>query len=593
MNSNFPLGVCLIQNLRLNAARPSAYPQYLLEILDHAGIPYQPIAADQLADSLDSIRILITVGEAVPDENLRQKLSRWLKEGGAWLALAGTAGMPGELGVEHVAPPPFGSLAMTPFRLLGEGYLQPSSQSDHLTGPLPRPLHFFNGIVVKPAGASVLASCLDPHQRRTTHPAICQHSPGKGTAILLAPDLPGTIVHIQQGRAITRDGFAAPDGSAPISDGVLKSDDGQVLDWEFDRGPLPAAGSSDTETFYAFLDPIADYWRNILLRTLFHLAHKADIPLPMLWLYPGNAPATALLSHDSDLNIDATAERMLSVLDELKLHSTWCIILPGFNPAILAKARAAGHELATHFDAMEEGQVWSRANFRRQVAELTALFDTVPVSNKNHYLRWEGDDEFWHWCVEEGLQLDQSKGPSKIGGSGFNFGTCHPHFPLSRQGKPIDVLSLPTLTQDLPITAPIELADALLSGTLAVHGVMHVLFHQAHIDKPGVADAIRRIVRQSRSQGVQWRTASQINAWERARRSIRWISCDRIGDGLAIRLVSAVALKEATMLIPRFIRVATANGKLANTTTVERYGRKMTSVALDIHANQEIMLELK
>lgn len=592
MSDPFPLGVCLIQNLRPNAARPSAYPQYVLEILDHAGVPYQRIAPDRLADSLASIRILITVGEAVPDENLRQKLSRWLKGGGSWLAVAGTAGMPAELGVTHVAPPPFGTLALTPFRLLGEGYMQPSDTAVHLVGsvpgPLPRPLHFFNGIVVEPAGATVLAYCLDPHQRRRTHPAICEFASGQGTAILLAPDIPGTIVHIQQGRAITRDGIAAPDGTAPVSDGVLKTDDGMVLDWDFDRGPVPGAQTSP-----AFVDPVADYWRTVLLRTLHHLCQKANVALPMLWLYPQNAPAMALLSHDSDGNSDARAEMMLAVLDELKINSTWCIILPGYSPQVLAKVKAAGHELATHFDAMEEGQVWSRENFRRQVSELNALFGQKAVSNKNHYLRWEGDDEFWHWCAQEGIQLDQSKGPSKIGCSGFNFGTCHPHFPLARDGKTIDVLSLPTLTQDLPVTAPVELADALLAGTLAVHGIMHVLFHQGHIDKPQVADTIRRIVRESQSKGVLWRTAAQINTWERTRRQIKWTGFEARGDKITIRLTSPAAMKDATILIPRFVKSATANGQPTAMTTVDRYGGKMTAVTFDIIANQETLLELR
>ena len=62
MSISLPLGVCLIQNARKNAARPSAYPQYILEILDHAGIPYQLIAPEELADALASIRIVITVG---------------------------------------------------------------------------------------------------------------------------------------------------------------------------------------------------------------------------------------------------------------------------------------------------------------------------------------------------------------------------------------------------------------------------------------------------------------------------------------------------------------------------------------------------
>src|SRR5688500_20191428 len=72
-----------------------------------------------------------------------------------------------------------------------------------------------------------------------------------------------------------------------------------------------------------------------------------------------------------------------------------------------------------------------------------------PVTNKNHYLRWENDTDIWDWCAKHGIGLDQSKGASKTGEAGFNFGTCHTYFPARFDGSVIDVLELPTPTQDL------------------------------------------------------------------------------------------------------------------------------------------------
>ncbi|MCW3098098.1 MAG: hypothetical protein JWL77_3716, partial [Chthonomonadaceae bacterium] len=91
----------------------------------------------------------------------------------------------------------------------------------------------------------------------------------------------------------------------------------------------------------------------------------------------------------------------------------------------------AGHELAMHYDAMSDGLPWCRDQFTRQFHALETLFrGQRPVSNKNHYLRWEGDTELFTWCEEHGIQLDQTKGASKTGEAGFNFGTCHPFFPV-------------------------------------------------------------------------------------------------------------------------------------------------------------------
>ena len=56
----------------------------------------------------------------------------------------------------------------------------------------------------------------------------------------LAVDVTGTVVRIQQGIAVTRDGVSSPDGTAPIADAVLKSSDAAACSIEiFDRQPLP------------------------------------------------------------------------------------------------------------------------------------------------------------------------------------------------------------------------------------------------------------------------------------------------------------------------------------------------------------------
>src|SRR5581483_1526368 len=99
--------------------------------------------------------------------------------------------------------------------------------------------------------------------------------------------------------------------------------------------------------------------------------------------------------------------------------------------------------------------------FVAQLRQLAQMFGETPTSNKNHYLRWEGDTEFFDWCVRRGIRLDQSKGVSKTGSAGFNFGTCHPYRAVDPEERVLPVLELPTPTQDLVVFAPESLGAPL------------------------------------------------------------------------------------------------------------------------------------
>ena len=146
--------------------------------------------------------------------------------------------------------------------------------------------------------------------------------------------------------------------------------------------------------------------------------------------------------------------------------------------------------------------------------------------------------------MRAGIQLDQTKGPSKTGGIAFTFGTCHPYFPVDPAGRLLDVLELPTLTQDMLLTSPMAALAPMLDGVLSAHGVLHLLFHPAHIAKPGQTDAFLASVAAGRAAGLEWWTAAEINAWERARRQARWSTF----DGAFNLKTGASALPGATLL---------------------------------------------
>lgn len=539
-----PFGVCVFPQRAPNLPRLVVVPDYVHVILGHAGLAYRRVDPERLTRELRRLRLLLTVGDADLAAQDRARLSSWVAEGGIWISIAGLCGLPEIFGLDLESPACPGAWGSAPGVTLGEGYSVAAKTSYPAAAGLARPLHHFGGLAVRAAGADVLATVLDRHQRPTERVSVAEHRVGKGRTLFVAADVTGSVVRVQQGFAITRDGVSSPDGLAGVCDGVLKSDDGAVLDWDFDRDPVPAAPG-----LRAFLDPVADRWRELLLRTIFHAAGILGLRVPLLWLYPRRLPALAHMSHDSDNNDPRLATMLLETLAQLGIRSTWCIIPPGYPRPVIHEIRAAGHELAMHFDTMSGNGVWSRRRFTDQHRRLSRLFDgRPPVTNKNHFLRWEGDCDLWHWCAETGVLLDQSKGASKPGEAGFNFGTCHPYVPVDPAGSLLDVLELATPTQDLAFFAPVALLEPLLDAATRHHGILHLLFHPAHIERNGVAAAISHASEQAGKAGLEWWTASEISRWERARRSTRWSSWSQTQDGVRVALNADSTLEESTLL---------------------------------------------
>jgi hypothetical protein len=570
MIEQLPIGVCVLPEKGPNTARTVTYPNYIFEILNHAGIFHQRVESEQIEHSLQQLKLLVTIGEADFGASLQSKLAQWIEAGGAWLAIAGTCGLDDLLGVSRVKPA-IGSWGGGP-RSLGEGYLVALDTAHPVLARIKRPLHLFGGLTVSVTSAKVLARVDGKHGQPTDRPAIVERTIGNGRAMLVTPNLTGTVVRIQQGVGVTRDGVPSPDGTGAVDDSVLKADDGAVLDWDFDRDAVPGTDGK----FRCFLEPIADCWREIVLRAIFYLAQEQSVPLVMLWLYPRKLPALAHISHDSDANEPEKAEDLLRLLDETNIKTTWCIILPGYDADLTAKIRSAGHELATHYDALGEGTAWSEEDWQRQHRELTQQFGEQPVSNKNHGTRWEGDCEFFEWCVRAGIQLDQTKSPSKTGECGFTFGTCHPYVPVTYRGETIDCLEQCTHVWDMPVWAPTTVFEPLLASVKRHHGILHQLFHPYHTIRPEVADAFRMCVRRAREEGLEWWTARQINDWERARRAVR---VEQVTVS-AIIIRSAVSLADATILL------------LDPRGDFEAFGFSFSAIVTSIPANEPVEVRL-
>jgi len=466
------------------------------------------------------------------------------------VSLGGLHGMQKLFGAEPVSSGITKTWGASGVQQLGEGYLDVHQTRHPVFAGLKSSLHFFSGLAVRPTEAKAAGNVLDRHRRATKLPVLLERRVGRGIALLIAPDLLNSIVHIQQGIPVLRDGTPAFDGTMPVNEGVLKTDDGQVLDYDFDRVALANREAP------VFLYPVADELRLIILRTIQYAARAVGQPLVQIAPWPRDLPAVGCISHDSDGNKPEQGWAMLEQVKKAGIRTTWCTMFPCEYPRSLYDAvRAADCEIALHYDAMKSDadHQWGFDTLLKQLEGLKTNSGVKDIlSNKNHYTRWEGRLDFFRWCEKVGLKADGTMGPSKQGGCGFPRGTCQPWRPLDDEAAPprfLDVYEIPLITQDLNVHLPSTRAPKLLDQAVAHGGLAHFLFHPAHIQKPGMADAMQTLVKEGRQRGMEWWTHAEVWHWEAARRSVRLIEATADGKKLRLKLAVEQPLKDATLIV--------------------------------------------
>jgi hypothetical protein len=584
------IGVCISTVPPRNRGSSVRHPEYLREILEHAGLFFEEVPREQLIARAGEFTLLLIAGDAGLSAEDVAALEGWVRAGGALVGIGSTSGAEALFGVTEDGPEETAGWGLTQ-PLLGEAYLRVAVPDHPVTRGLHSSLHIFNGLAVLATDGTVLATVLDAHGRATERAGVVERPLGAGRCLLLAADIPGSVVFIQQGLHVDQDGIPAPDFAGGVSDQLLKAEDGMPLDWHFDRDPIEGLPTP------AFLHPIADELRALLLQAIFHCAREAGAVLPVLWYYPRALPALGHISHDTDGNDAALGEEMLRVVDTLDIRTTWCVIMPGYPRALYDAIRESGHEIALHYDAMgDPGDArtlsqWGETYARAQHAWLLAATGLKGVAtNKNHYTRWEGRLEFFEWCVRLGIQAEQSRGPSKLGCTGFPFGSAHPWRPIRDDGSFIDVLEVCFQSQDLVIFAPPITHRPLVDQCVAHHGIVHLIFHPAHIAKEGVADALRTLVAYGRERGIEWWTCERINAWERARRRVRLHGRASGVDGVAV--YADTQMEGATLLFlqPRGQRVTVRSGS-APVAAVTRYGFEFVALTADLAPEAPLEIE--
>lgn len=510
---------------------PRGSPLVLADAITQQGFPFRPLRVLELETVPELPPVVVLAGTPGVSRAAARRLQAHLEAGGGLVALNTVAGVEDLLGVEARDPewwfpfPVGGHQALS----LGEGYARDAGTFFEEFPPDWFPLHAFGCLPLVVDSARVLA-WYDPvtgtrgagtgagtgigtgnAETPGEWPAVTVRQVGQGVALCLGVDVARTTRHVQEGRYVDADGIPPADGMAPVDDGILKCEDGLVLDWDRDRRPI-----SVEHHVPAFTIPVADAWRRVLAACLEHVADACGVTLERVDFWPDGAEFVALLSHDTDGNDPRLARVLLENVNALGIHTTWCLIPPGYPPGLCVEIAGAGHELGFHFDAQSFSHldVFTFADLEAQLEETIAQTGLPGFySNKNHYTRWEGRVQFFEWCARLGMKVDQSKGPSKTGTALFPFGTCHPWQALDASGHPIDCLEVGFQSQDFGLMGPADVGPDLLEAVQRARGVAHVIFHPAHAEKPRVAEAMRAFVARARAMGARFLTSREIGEW--------------------------------------------------------------------------------
>ncbi|MGD7705253.1 hypothetical protein [Microlunatus sp. Y2014] len=563
-----------------------AHGLHALEVLDHLRQPYRRLDALDLTGA-DDLAVLVTaeLGPVTPEQ--RDALEAWVRAGGVLvlgdhdLSLAGLAGV-------TTAPAEFGRVDFADDPLWTQ---RPS-----------RPIRAITGHQLTPTGddVSVLATWADAQDTA----AITRRPLGDGVVFCLGVAVWETLVTLLQGHPVTEDGRPAADGSAPLDEGILKAEDGLAFDIDADRQLPPGEPDLPGGRYefgypppYAaplFDLPQADLWAIAVAQLVWAGLDHVGSANGWLHYWPAGVPAMAHMSHDSDGNIDEEGQAALDAFAEADVKVTWCQVynVRKYSPEIYDKITAAGHEHALHYNAMDDADIaqwgWEQIKGQYEWAQELIRTDTKIISNKNHYTRWEGWTEFYQWCEQLGIQLDESRGPSKIGSVGFTFGTAHVGFPMGDvelANRPMDVINLPLHTQDLCWASHASSRDVILDGAESVHGVAHFLFHGPHLlRRPLTRAACSEVAQAGRARGMRWWTADQINTWERSRRRID-VAVTATDTGWTVEVTAAAELAEAgvVLTLPGVgdgeVTVSSGTGSI---TPVVRHGRTFHELAVDL-----------
>ncbi|MFQ3586990.1 MAG: hypothetical protein SNJ74_12065 [Fimbriimonadaceae bacterium] len=545
----------------LSLAAGDRYAPYYREVLEHAGLSADPISKVDAASLADlDVVLLAGIGEVSPEGI--EDLALWLERGGSLVVSGSDWGLGSLIGVGPEAGP------------AGPRVLD-RSPDDRLWPTGATAPRFFGGRLYH-QGTAQTSITVDGR-----FVGACRRPVGSGRALFVAPHVGQTVCQMQLGRSVEVDAIGPADGSAWLDDQKLRAEDGIALDFELDRH---AVGDGSPPFFD---EPHADAIKEVWIRAIVEAIEASGRATTMVWPWPRCAPAVAMLSVECEHFESDAVLRFQRMLTMIGARPAWLVSPPGYSLDVYRQMRAWDHEVGLLF-AGDDWVPWSDEHVKVQHMSLgrAAAVPTVvtirPVDG-----RWRGWTQFYEAAEAAGARLSVSKGGRQPGTVGFSFGTCHPFFPLRRDGSAHLIAEAPYAIY-MPGTVTSDgVADRLLERTLERGGCLHMVSKPEVADDDALSASLRRLITLCKQSGMPFLLPQELHEFERTRRSLR-IYRHRHADSGSLVVVADNEIEDMTLLYIGPRTVAETRGRPVAAHPVAKFGTTMWRIDVTLHPKQQL-----
>ncbi len=529
------------------------------EALEHTGLRVEWLE-ECTVEWLKTVDVLLLCGNGTLSDTQRDAVDNWTQDGGALIACGGPWGLHELFGIAQGGSP------------TAKGMVKPNGK-DRLWPSGAAPARFFGGTLATPEGCEVAATCGELA-------AATRRRANRGVAFYVAPHVGQTLQLMLMGRSVESDAIGPEDGSAILADGVLRSEDGTNLDFDTDRTP--------TEGRHAcFGTPHADIVRELWVRAILQAAEWVGVSVPLLWHLPKHAEAVAILTLDCE---EFSTDRVFRVCRTLAMFgcpATWLVRTPGYSLDAFRALRARDHEVGLLFETnnhagWHEERMKIQLTAMRRAAGRPQMLSFRPIDG-----RWCGYTLPYEIAEAAGARVSISRGGRQVGTMGFPFGTCHPYFPVRRDGTSFYVMEIPTTITAPGSGTPESICDALIEHTRLRNGCLTVTATPAAFDEGSDFLTIRRLLSLCKQSRLDFVLPEQMFEYERARRTLRITQNASEGKG-SLFLSSETGVEELSLLISGPSAAASVRGREVALTPIERYGTVFHGVTVRLVPKQQI-----
>ena len=535
------------------------YVAMFREALEHTGLRVEWLE-ECTAEWLETVDVLLLCGHGHLTDSQRDAVHNWTQDGGALVACGGTWGLHDLLGIARVGT------------VMPKGVVKPKG-NDRLWPTEALPARFFGGTLVKAENCEVAATC-------GSHAAVTRRRAHRGAAFYVGPHVGQTLQLMLMGRSVESDAIGPDDGSALLSDGKLRAEDGTNLDYDTDRTRI--------EGQHAFFGTAhADIVREIWVRAILQAAEYVGVSVPLFWHLPKHTGAMAMLTMECEV---FNTDRVFQVCRTLAMFgcaAAWLVRTPGYSLDAFRALRAREHEIGLLFETNDhsgwhEERLKIQLTAMRRAAARPQMLTFRPIEGK-----WRGYTLPYELAEAAGARVSVSRGGRQTGTMGFPFGTCHPYFPVRRDGSSFYVMEIPTAMANPGQDTPEPISDALIEQTRQRNGCLGIVATPDAFDEQREFLALRRLLSLCKQARLEFIMPEQLFKYERARRTLRINQTQADGHG-SLFLSSETGVEDLSLLVSGPAAIASVRGREIQSAPIERYGTVFQAMTLRLEPKQQV-----